>query len=133
MLGICQQYVGNKRSIKMSNLIQISHWSQMGFKVDILTTSVNIKIGYERNANNFLKEWMQKGLSYTGKIEIMYIVYDKRYTILIFYSIVLSNRIFFISTCMTSRKYDTLLSSSWQISKTQKRFFKIQSKKMTYL
>ena len=44
----------------------------MGFKVDILTTSVNVKIGYERNANlysNFLKEWMQKGLSYTGKME----------------------------------------------------------------
>ena len=37
----------------------------MGFKVDILTTSVNVKIGYERNANlysNLLKEWMQKGL-----------------------------------------------------------------------
>ena len=48
----------------------------MGFKVDILTTSVNIKIGYERNANSFLKEWMHKGLSYTRKIEIMY---DKRY------------------------------------------------------
>ena len=44
----------------------------MGFKVDILTTSVNIKIGYERIAKNFLKEWMQKGFSYTGKIEIMY-------------------------------------------------------------